>query len=220
MLLDGNAIVVANAVAALMEISKTARKNYLKVTREILGKLLSALNETNEWGQIYILESIQRYKPKSHKETEEIIERIIPRLVHANPAVVLAGVKNVLKFMDHLKGKDVVKALSKKLAAPLLTLLSSEPEIQYVALRNINFILQKHPNIFDKNIKVFFVRYTDPLYVKMEKLDVLVKVADNGNIDLIMSELKEYCYYIDEEFARKSVKTIGHVAIKVERCAR
>ena len=89
-----------------------------------------------------------------------------------------------------------------------------------MALRNINFILQKHPNIFDKNIKVFFVRYTDPLYVKMEKLDVLVKVADNGNIDLIMSELKEYCYYIDEEFARKSVKTIGHVAIKVERCAR
>ena len=140
--------------------------------------------------------------------------------MHANPAVVLAGVKNVLKFMDHLKGKDTVKTLSKKLAAPLLTLLSSEPEIQYVALRNINFILQKHPSIFDKNIKVFFVRYTDPLYVKMEKLDVLVKVADNGNIDLIMSELKEYCYYIDEEFARKSVKTIEHVAIKVERCAR
>ena len=70
-----------------------------------------------------------RYFCDRNKETEEIIERIIPRLVHANPAVVLAGVKNVLKFMDHLKGKEVVKALSKKLAAPLLTLLSSEPEI-------------------------------------------------------------------------------------------
>jgi len=33
--------------------------------------------------------------------------------------------------------------LLKKLAPPLVTLLSAEPEIQYVALRNINLIVQK-----------------------------------------------------------------------------
>lgn len=139
--------------------------------------------------------------------------------MHNNPAVVLGGVKNVLKFMELIKSEEMVRALSKKLAAPLLTLLSCEPEIQYVALRNICFILQKHPAIFDKNIKVFFVRFNDPSYVKMEKIDVLVKVADNGNIDLIMSELKEYCNDIDQDFVRKSVRAIGLVAVKVERCA-
>jgi len=35
-----------------------------------------------------------------------------------------------------------VTNLSKKLAPPLVTLLSSEPEVQYVALRNINLIIQ------------------------------------------------------------------------------
>jgi predicted transcriptional regulator len=50
MLLDGNAIVVANTVATLLEISKAAGKNYLKLNKDTLGKLLSALNETNEWG--------------------------------------------------------------------------------------------------------------------------------------------------------------------------
>jgi len=50
LLLDGNAIVVANAVAALLEISKSSGKNYIKLSKDTLGKLLSALNETNEWG--------------------------------------------------------------------------------------------------------------------------------------------------------------------------
>ena len=54
----------------------------------------------------------------------------------------------------------------------------------------------------------------------MEKIDVLVKVADNANIDLIMSELKEYVNDIDLDFVRKSVKAIGMVAVKVERCAK
>ena len=36
----------------------------------------------------------------------------------------------------------------------LVTLLSSEPEVQYVALRNINLIVQKHPNILAQHMKV------------------------------------------------------------------
>lgn len=38
---------------------------------------------------------------------------------------------------------EMVTTVGKKLAPPLVTLLSSEPEIQYVALRNINLIVQK-----------------------------------------------------------------------------
>jgi vesicle coat complex subunit len=38
---------------------------------------------------------------------------------------------------------DYITMLVKKLSPPLVTLLSAEPEIQYVALRNINLIVQK-----------------------------------------------------------------------------
>ena len=38
---------------------------------------------------------------------------------------------------------EAVGSLVKKLSPPLVTLLSAEPEIQYVALRNINLIVQK-----------------------------------------------------------------------------
>lgn len=134
LLQDGNAIVVANAVAALFEISRVAGKNYLKSNKDTIGKLLNALNDTNEWGQVYILESIINYNPKENKEAEEIIERIMPRLQHANPAVVLGATKNVLHFQKFIDVKSFKDSTLKKLSAPLVTLLSGEPEIQYIAL--------------------------------------------------------------------------------------
>jgi len=220
LLQDGNAIVVANAAAALYEISKEAGKNYIKANKETIGKLLNALNETNEWGQVYILESIINYKPKEDKEAEEIIERIMPRLQHANPAVVLGATKNVLHFLNFVDLKASKDTIMKKLAAPLITLLSSEPEIQYVALCNIMNILQQIPNIFEKNVKMFFCRFSDPIYVKLTKIDVLVAVADSTNVDLIVSELHEYCNDIDQDFVRRSVRAIGQVVCKVERVAK
>lgn len=49
-----------------------------------------------------------------------------------------------MKFMEMLsKDLDYYGTLLKKLAPPLVTLLSAEPELQYVALRNINLIVQK-----------------------------------------------------------------------------
>ena len=49
-----------------------------------------------------------------------------------------------MKLMEMMEqGSDFVTMLVKKLSPPLVTLLSAEPEIQYVALRNINLIVQK-----------------------------------------------------------------------------
>lgn len=73
-----------------------------------------------------------------------ICERVTPRLSHANSAVVLSAVKVLMKFMEMLpKDLDYYGTLLKKLAPPLVTLLSAEPELQYVALRNINLIVQR-----------------------------------------------------------------------------
>ena len=70
---------------------------------------------------------------------------------------------------------DFVVNLQKKLAPPLVTLLSAEPEIQYVALRNINLIVQKRNEVLKNEMKVFFVKYNDPIYVKLEKLDIMIR---------------------------------------------
>ena len=50
-----------------------------------------------------------------------------------------------MKLLEILEGpnQEYVGTVVKKMSPPLVTLLSAEPEIQYVALRNINLIVQK-----------------------------------------------------------------------------
>ena len=56
----------------------------------------------------------------------------------------MASLQVVMKLMEMMDPtSDFVSNLIKKLSPPLVTLLSAEPEIQYVALRNINLIVQK-----------------------------------------------------------------------------
>ncbi|XP_045171510.2 AP-1 complex subunit beta-1-like [Mercenaria mercenaria] len=222
LLSDSNPMVVANAVAAISEIMDTSPNaaQVLEMNSGTINKLLTALNECTEWGQVFILDSISNYTPKDEREAQSVCERVTPRLAHANAAVVLSAVKVVMKLMEMLDTSgDYVTSLVKKLAPPLVTLLSAEPEIQYVALRNINLIVQKRSDILKNEMKVFFVKYNDPIYVKLEKLDIMIRLTSQSNIAQVLAELKEYATEVDVDFVRKSVRAIGRCAIKVEPAA-
>ena len=116
--------------------------------------------------------------------------------------------------MVHIKGvqrEDLLKIITRKMAPPLgmsaamcaprskrpgkaypsVTLISSPPEVQWVALRNINLLLQKRPDILANEMRVFFCKYNDPPYVKVEKLDIMVRLASDKNVDTLLGELKE-----------------------------
>uniref|UniRef100_A0A671LLV6 AP-1 complex subunit beta-1-like n=1 Tax=Sinocyclocheilus anshuiensis TaxID=1608454 RepID=A0A671LLV6_9TELE len=218
---DSNPMVVANAVAALSEIAEShPNSNLLDLNPQTINKLLTALNECTEWGQIFILDCLANYMPCDDRESQSICERVTPRLSHANSAVVLSAVKVLMKFMEMLpKDLDYYGTLLKKLAPPLVTLLSAEAELQYVALRNINLIVQKRPEILKHEMKVFFVKYNDPIYVKLEKLDIMIRLASQANIAQVLAELKEYATEVDVDFVRKAVRAIGRCAIKVEQSA-
>jgi len=100
-----------------------------------------------------------------------------------------------------------------------VTLLSSPPEIQYVALRNIDLIVQKYPRILQNDIRIFFVKFNDAVYVKMQKLQILIKLTTAKNIDQVLMEFKEYAQEVDIDFVRRSVRAIGRVAIKLDVAA-
>ncbi|GMI02618.1 hypothetical protein TrVE_jg13802 [Triparma verrucosa] len=216
---DANPSVVANGVAALSEIAETSGKDVMKISTSVLQKLLAALNECTEWGQVFILDSLSKYTPADGREAEGIIERVTPRLQHANSAVVMSAVKVILNYMNMITTEDTLRTLTRKLAPPLVTLLNSEPETQYVALRNINLIVQKRPQILENAIHFFFCKYNDPIYVKMEKLEVIIKLVGERNVEQVLLELKEYATEVDVDFVRKSVSSIGRCAIKLERAA-
>ncbi|CRG93048.1 AP-1 complex subunit beta, putative [Plasmodium gallinaceum] len=223
---DNNAMVVANAIISLTDICENSNKSILKDVinkdENNVNKLLNAINECVEWGQVFILDALVLYEPKTSKDAERVLERILPRLSHANSAVVLSSIKVILSLLDKITDKEFIRNVHKKLSPSLVTLLSAEPEIQYIALRNINLITQKLPNMLADKINMFFCKYNEPVYVKMEKLDIIIRLVSDKNVDLVLYELKEYSTEVDVEFVKKSVRAIGSCAIKLpqssEKC--
>lgn len=153
-----------------------------------------------------------RYKASDERESEHICERVVPQLQHANGSVVLSAVKVIMIHMRHISAEraDLEKMLIRKMAPPLVTLVSSAPEVcpivliepimsytdqisqvQWVALRNINLLLQKREDLLQNEMRVFFCKYNDPPYVKVEKLDIMVRLAGENNVDTLLSELRE-----------------------------
>ena len=213
---DSNPMVVANSVQALAEISESAPETRaLQISPNTLKKMLMALNECTEWGRVTLLSALADYKTSDVKEAEHICERVSPQFQHVNSSVVLSAVKVVFLHM-RIVGPDSAKSYLRKMAPSLVTLVSSQPEVQYVALRNIDLLLQKEPDILSKELRVFFCKYNDPQYVRFQKLEIMVRIANESNVDQLLSELKEYALEVDMDFVRRAVKAIGQVAIKIE----
>jgi vesicle coat complex subunit len=94
--------------------------------------------------------------------------------------------------------------------------------VQYVALRNILLVIQRRPIVLQNEVKVFFCKYNDPIYVKMAKLEIIYRLANEKNVEQVLAELREYATEGDVDFVRKSVRSIGRLALKItsfaDRC--
>ena len=217
MLDDGNATVLSSAIAALSEISLLSGVEYLKLNSKILKKILMALNDANEWGQIYILDALMNYKKTKAQKSEMIIEAVVPLFNHINPAVIMSAIKVVLKFLDFIEDEKKVQNYSKKLSLCLISLMDSVPEMRYLLLRAMHCIIQKRHYLFDKDFKSFFIKAYEPIYVKFEKLDILYKLCDNSNYEMILNELSSYSVLeYDMELVQKAIKYIGLIGYKFE----
>ena len=107
--------------------------------------------------------------------------------------------------------------------------------MQYVALRNILLIIQRRPAVLKNDVRVFFCKYNDPIYVKLAKLEIMYRLARAENANEVLAELQELLYLclciyrdshpcryaseVDIDFVRKAVRSIGRLAIKVEAAA-
>ena len=217
MLDDGNATVLSSAIAALSEISLLSGIDYLQLNTKILKKILMALNDANEWGQIYILDALMSYKKTKPQKSEMIIEAVVPLFNHINPAVILSAIKVVLKYLDYIEDEKKVQNYSKKLSLCLISLMDSVPEMRYLLLRAMHCIMQKRHYLFDKDFKSFFIKAYEPIYVKFEKLDILYKLCDNSNYEMVLNELSSYSILeYDMELVTKAIKYIGSIAYKFE----
>lgn len=124
---EGNALVLANAVASLEEIQMLDGKQHIKLDSALLSKLLVALNECMEWAQVFLLDFLCKYTPKDESEAEMVIDKVIPRLSHINPSVVFGCIKLICRYLDYLSSEELIKNLIKKLAPSIVSVVSFTP---------------------------------------------------------------------------------------------
>ncbi|GKT55804.1 AP-1 adaptor complex subunit [Colletotrichum tofieldiae] len=202
-----------------MTLGKDVSALFPDVLKNIATADLDQKKLCTEWGRVTILTTLADYPAADAKESEHICERVAPQFQHVNPSVVLAAVKVVFIHMKAVS-PELVRSYLKKMAPPLVTLVASAPEVQYVALRNIDLLLQAKPDILSKELRVFFCKYNDPPYVKLQKLEIMVRIANEKNFDQLLAELKEYALEVDMDFVKRAVKAIGQVAIKLESASQ
>ena len=131
------------------------------------------------------------YVPQESGEALLLAERIAPRLSHSNSSVVLTSIRVILYLMNYIAEDKQILALCRKLSPPLVTLLAKGPEVQYLALRNALLILQRRPEVLRNDIRVFFCKYNDPIYVKLAKLEIMYRLASEENAREVLAELEE-----------------------------
>ena len=131
------------------------------------------------------------YVPQTTMEASLLAGRILSRLSHSNSSVVLTCIRVVIYLMNYIEDDKQISMLCGKLSPPLVTLLGKGHEIQYVALRNAILILQRRPDVLRNDVRVFFCKYNDPIYVKVTKLELIFMLASESNIREVLTELKE-----------------------------
>ena len=219
LLSDENPMVVANAAAAIFEINDRRSTPIFTLTSKTITPILSATTSSTEWCQTILYDALSRYIPTTEQDADFLIERMVPFLKHRNPAVVIGAFRCVYQWMS--AGSKNEAELFPEILPPFITLVSSsDPEIQYVVLRTLSLFVQKYPKAISKEIRIFFCKYNDPSYVKMEKLDIIVTICGASNAQLVLDELYEYCNSVDVAFVRKSIKCIGQIAMRIEAAAR
>ena len=102
LLSDGNASVVTNALIALTICSELKGDPLVKLNENLVQQLLRTMTDCNEWGLVYILDTLTAYLPKDPQEAENIMERVSSRLAHTNSAVALSSIRLIIRYMDFL----------------------------------------------------------------------------------------------------------------------
>lgn len=220
LLYDSNQTVVSSSLAALGFITEQNKTLSLTLDKEHAFTLISLLSKSNEWSQVYILNSLMLYTPQTDHESLDLIEAILPCLQHENSSVVLNSIKLIVYYCNYVKNPElVIPSLPKRLGSSLTLLLLKPSEIQFLVLRNVILLLLGKKELISIDVQMFFCRYDDPIYVKDTKLEIIYLSANESNFPVVLRELEEYATEVDISMARKAIRAFGNLAVKLPAAA-
>ncbi|KAK7193983.1 adaptin-related protein-like protein [Novymonas esmeraldas] len=167
---------------------------------------------------------------------EETLEDVLPLTQYASPIIVLSAIRVVGLFLHSITSPHLCLAESERMrlvqryatsmVQPLVELLEAPRfEMRYVVLRNVvQFLTPDLTPYLTAHLSKFLVKFEDPIYVKMEKLSLLVRLANRENGSRVLGELMVYAREPDVALVRTAINAIGMLATLLpelsEECVR
>lgn len=165
----------------------------------------------DQWGQAEVLNFLLRYEPRSEEELFDILNLLDSFLKSSSPGVVMGATKLFLilaKKFPHVQTDVLVQV-----KGPLLAACSSESrELCFAALCHVRQILHSLPGHFSSHYKKFFCSYSEPHYIKLQKVEVLCELVNDENVQQVLEELRGYCTDVSADFAQAAIFAIGGIA--------
>nr|XP_035108405.1 AP-4 complex subunit beta-1 isoform X3 [Callithrix jacchus] len=169
------------------------------------------MSKLDQWGQAEVLNFLLRYQPRSEEELFDILNLLDSFLKSGSPGVVMGATKLFLilaKKFPHVQTDVLVRV-----KGPLLAACSSESrELCFVALCHVRQILHSLPGHFSSHYKKFFCSYSEPHYIKLQKVEVLCELVNDENVQQVLEELRGYCTDVSADFAQAAIFAIGGIA--------
>ncbi|PKK22902.1 adaptor-related protein complex 4, beta 1 subunit, transcript variant X1 [Columba livia] len=209
LLRDQDPIVVVNCLRALEEILK--KEGGVVINKPIAHHLLNRMADLDQWGQSEVLTFLLRYRPRSEEELFDILNLLDDYLKSSSTSVVMAATKLFLVLAREYP--DVQTDVLVRVKGPLLSACTSESrELCFTALCHVRQILRSLPGHFSSHYKKFFCSYSEPHYIKCQKMEVLCELVNDENVQQVLEELKGYCTDVSEELAQGAIFAIGNIA--------
>ncbi|KAG5505962.1 hypothetical protein JIQ42_06757 [Leishmania sp. Namibia] len=169
-------------------------------------------------------------------EGEDTLKAVLPLMQYASPVIVLSAIRVIGLFLHSVTSSRLrvpeaeqsrlLGRYATSLVQPLVGLLEAPRfEMRYVVLRNIvQFLTPVFTPYLAAHLSKFLVKFEDPIYVKMEKLSLLVRFANRENGACVLDELMVYTREADVALVRTAINAIGVLATLLpelsEKCVR
>lgn len=197
--------VSSNALSALEEMLKDQGGVQMTETRVL--SLLQRFGSYNAWSRAQVLSLVLKYSPSSQEEVLAVLNLLDGALRTSSVTVVLSIANLFLKYTSRFP--DIHRAVYSRLKDPLVSLTTAaNNETTYVALSHLLVLVQRQPEVFADLQRRFYLKQSDPTYLKSVKIELLLAISKNSSILQLQELITELA-----EYAKDKSPKIAHLAV-------
>lgn len=97
------------------------------------------------------------------------------------------------------------------------SLISSNTEIIYAVLKYLQSVVMIYPELIGDEFQAYLCNYNDPLFIKLEKMKLMLSLCSQSNARIMLNEFFEYHKEFNVDFVRMAIQYIYRIALKVKQ---